>query len=120
LAALVKKNAIDPKLLKYDLFPKQIFFSSMKDEERKNLFSLVFDTLRGDFIHFSPDIDIDELVKCTDGFSPEYIKKLVAVAVEDVTYASFSHTTKRSDPAIVTQEHLLKNIELLKQESKMK
>ncbi len=120
LAALVKKNIIDPKLLKYDLFPKQIFFSSMKDEERKNLFTLVFKDASSDIVQFSPDIDMDELIKKTNGFSPEYIKKLVAVAIEDATYASFSDKKKRGTPSIVTQKHLFKNIELLKEESKTK
>ena len=120
LAALVKKNAIDPKLLKYDLFSKQIFFSSMKDEERKNLFTLVFKDSSNDIVQFSPDINMDELIKKTNGFSPEYIKKLVAVAIEDATYALFSDQKKKSVPVIVTQKHLLKNIELLKEESKTK
>lgn len=120
LAALVKKNIIDPKLLKYDLFPKQIFFSSMKDEERKNLFTLVFKDSSNDIVQFSPDINMDELIKKTNGFSPEYIKKLVAVAIEDATYALFSDQKKKSVPVIVTQKHLLKNIELLKEESKTK
>lgn len=120
LAALVKKNAIDPKLLKYDLFPKQIFFSWLKDTERKDLFALVFKDLSSDVVQFSSDINIDDLVKKTDGFSPEYIKKLVAVAVEDATYNLLSHKTKKSTPSIITQEHLIKNIQLLKQESKTK
>jgi len=120
LAALVKKNAIDPKLLKYDLFPKQIFFSWLKEYQRKDLFALVFKDLSSDFVQFSPDINIDELVKKTDSFTAEYIKKLVAVAVEDVTYTSLSHKTKKSEPAIITQDHLLKNIDLLKEESKIK
>jgi len=92
----------------------------LKDGQRKNLFTLVFKDLSSDFVQFSPDINIDELVKKTDGFTAEYIKKLIAVAVEDVTYTLLSRKTKKSAPCVVTHECLLKNIELLKGEDKIK
>lgn len=120
LAAVGKKNAIDPRFLKYDLFPKQIYFSHMDPGQRRDLFTLLIKDSATDMVQFSSDIDLDQLVKKTEWFSSEYIKKLISVSKEDAVCDVLSVEGTTSSPCVVTHECLLKNIELLRWEDKSK
>lgn len=116
LATVSKTKNIEDTLLKYDVFPKQIHFSSLDNNNQQSLFSKLFVDSAG--VVFSKSLDFAKLTHASSGFSPDYIKKIATLAKEHAVYQNIM--TPSTTPFEITQELLMSIVERIKIEDKLK
>jgi len=79
ICSLTKKSSVDPRFINYSQFYDQVYFELPDVEGRRDMIKRHMEKIEKAAKRkiFAEDINLEEIIKKTDHFSPQYIKKLM-------------------------------------------
>jgi SpoVK/Ycf46/Vps4 family AAA+-type ATPase len=100
-------SKLPPELMRKGRFDEIFYVSLPKDEERKKIFEIHLNKRRKDDVG---NIDIDELVSMTEGYSGADIEGVVCESIENVFVQGNPHVSTQDIRKCIENTHCLKEI----------
>jgi SpoVK/Ycf46/Vps4 family AAA+-type ATPase len=100
-------SKLPPELMRKGRFDEIFYVSLPKEDERKKIFEIHLNKRRKDDVG---DIDIDELVSMTEGYSGADIEGVVCESIENVFVQGNPHVSTQDIRKCIENTHCLKEI----------